>query len=495
VREVVGPLGMRGVYDLPFSDLANLARASTSRNLSPNQCAQLFPSGTCPPIPAVFPAGIRAYPVEWNHTTVAEPLADTTVTLFSAFDTTPKFRQELTQFTQRTGIRIKLVGNPGIPGYVEDNARAGTPPDLAFFGSPQEVVRFGTGEDLTPAADSRRPVRTLIDLGGVVDTAALKQSQSPYLVSLGTVGKDGSWPSAEGTTYGAAVNLGLKSLIWYPVPEFRAAGYMVPRTWSELLDLSRRMVADGRTPWCMGWGSPDSNGWPGTDWIENLVLSGAGADAYDQWTVHRIPFQSPTVRTAFQQLGQILFPKGFVDGGPAAASRRLIDDAQTPMVRGDPPGCWLYQFPGFATQFVPPHSLRTRTAFFPFPSLTAGSTGGMLGGAILVGAFSDRPEVREVLRFFLGPDFGANMVTGTGGSMSPNRHFDTANYPPALRRTGEALKAALAADSFRMDASDLMPAPVGFDAFFKGMLTYAREGPGSLDRILRDIDAAWPDEG
>jgi hypothetical protein len=25
------------------------------------------------------------------------------------------------------------------------------------------------------------------------------------------------------------------------------------------------------------------------------------------------------------------------------------------------------------------------------------------------------------------------------------------------------------------------------------MITYAKEGPGSLDRILAELDAAWPD--
>src|SRR5262249_15864310 len=152
---------------------ANLARASTDRILSPNQCEQFFPSGRCLSIPDVFPAGMKAAPVEWNHETVAQPLWGTTVTLFAALDTTATFRQELECFAERTGIGVQLVGTPAIPGYVEDNARAGTPPDLAFFGSPEEVIRFGTGADLTPGAGSRRSVRRLIDLGGFVETAAL----------------------------------------------------------------------------------------------------------------------------------------------------------------------------------------------------------------------------------------------------------------------------------------------------------------------------------
>jgi alpha-glucoside transport system substrate-binding protein len=77
--------------------------------------------------------------------------------------------------------------------------------------------------------------------------------------------------------------------------------------------------------------------------------------------------------------------------------------------------------------------------------------------------------------------------------MSPNRGFDVANYPPVWRSTAEELKAALAADSFRFDASDLMPPEIGEDLFWKAMVTYATEGPDSLDGILAQLDAAWPD--
>ena len=118
----------------------------------------------------------------------------------------------------------------------------------------------------------------------------------------------------------------------------------------------------------------------------------------------------------------------------------------------------------------------------------------MLGAGIQVGAFSDRPEVREVVRFLVGPDFGKSLVK-VSGSMSPNRQFDTRNYPPFWRSVGSALKGALATDTFRFDASDLMPPEVGGDRFWKAMMTYAERGPESLDSILSDLDAAWPDDG
>ena len=76
----------------------------------------------------------------------------------------------------------------------------------------------------------------------------------------------------------------------------------------------------------------------------------------------------------------------------------------------DPPGCWLYLFPTFADAFLedPPGALGRLTDTFPFPPLE-GRVGGLIGGGEVTGAFSDRPEVREVLRFLLSPEHGVEI--------------------------------------------------------------------------------------
>jgi alpha-glucoside transport system substrate-binding protein len=64
-----------------------------------------------------------------------------------------------------------------------------------------------------------------------------------------------------------------------------------------------------------------------------------------------------------------------------------------------------------------------------------------------------------------------------------------------MRRQAEVLQQALATDTFRFDASDLMPPPLGDRVFWDAMMTYVDEGPDSLDQVLSDLDAAWPDTG
>jgi alpha-glucoside transport system substrate-binding protein len=99
------------------------------------------------------------------------------------------------------------------------------------------------------------------------------------------------------------------------------------------------------------------------------------------------------------------------------------------------------------------------------------------------------------VRFLLSPEYGAEIATSGHGWISSNRRFDLDNYLPFDREQAELVADALAAGTFRFDASDLMPREIGQGRFWRAMMTYLAEGPDSLDRILAGIDAAWPDDG
>jgi DNA-binding SARP family transcriptional activator/ABC-type glycerol-3-phosphate transport system substrate-binding protein len=484
---VAGPLGLRGVIDLPLSVLAEAARKEVDRPLTSDECERYLEATTCPSLPSAFPADLEAEAVDPTPTVAGRPLFGAQVTVFAGYDpaAVAALRKEFRAFTAETGIEVRLVGNPEFQDYVADSIAAGDPPDIATMPQP------GLIRDLARQGH-------LIDLGTYVDIEELKQAQSPYLVSLGTAGDDGSWPATDGTTFGAFQSLNLKSMIWYPVPELRAGGYPIPRTWNELLTLSDRLVRDGRTPWCLGWGSDaeGDEGWPGTDWIEHLLMMAAGPDVYDRWAFHELPFDSPPVREAFERLGRILFSDGYLADGAVEGHFGL---AQRAMVQRNPPGCWLYQFPSFAPEFLPEGSVGVTTDIFPFPTLQRESRG-VVGAGNMFGVFSDRPEVRELVRYILGPSFGESLAASNTGFLSANRGFDLTKYGPWERRQAKLIYDALARDAFRFDASDLMPPPIGgpleagdVGLFWNAMMRYATEGPGSLDAILAELDAAWPD--
>ncbi|MGZ5353982.1 MAG: extracellular solute-binding protein [Actinomycetota bacterium] len=478
---VPGPDGPRGVLDLPLAELVRAAEGGPTRPLTPAECRRFFATTTCPTLPTALPEGVAAEPIGRLERPAAQPLAGTKVTILwqsvhQDLGLLEPLRRELDSFTARTGIEVEIVDFPELETWIAGDDIEGDPPDLAFSipGPVADLARQG------------HPV----DLSAFLDVEQLRQDQSPYLVSLGTVDEDGSWPSNDGGLYGAFVSLDVKSLVWYAAPELQRAGHALPATLPDLLALGDRLRSEGHTPWCIGQESGDASGWPGTDWVENFMLAEAGPDAYDRWTFHQTPFDSPDVRRAFERFGEIVFTPGSVLGGPPGVNATSFAVAQRPILR-DPPKCWLSLQASFTEAFLPEGSVGDQTDVFGFPS-AAGLPQTLIGGGEMVVSFADRPEVRELLRYFVDAGFGAEMAAG-GGFLRASRTFPLEDYPPFTRRLAELARDALAADGFRFDASDLMPGEIGADLFWTAMTTYVAEGPESLDRILDELDAAWPD--
>src|SRR5204862_5346606 len=87
--------------------------------------------------------------------------------------------------------------------------------------------------------------------------------------------------SYNGKPVGIFIKAALKGLIWYNPKQYK--GPTPPKSWDELQTWSQQTASSGTTPWCIGLESGAASGWPGTDWIEDIVLRQAGPDKYDQW--------------------------------------------------------------------------------------------------------------------------------------------------------------------------------------------------------------------
>ncbi len=321
----------------------------------------------------------------------------------------------------------------------------------------------------------------LEDMGFDIDE--LESTFGEYFMSLGEF---------EGKHYGIPSNVNLKSMIWYPKDDFDAAGYEIPSTWDELMALTDQIKAAGGTPWCVGFQSEGSTGWPATDWMEDIMLATAGQDTYTQWVNHEIPFNDPAVVNAGQLFGDVMFGQGNVLGGAENTPSVAFGDAPLPMF-DDPPGCWLHRQASFITAFFPKNAeAGVDYDWFPFPEIDQQGT--LFAGEMMV-TFRDAPETRDFLTRFMGEEVQCAMGEEPGSSrISPNVNVESTCYPnPILAGASEVLARALAGEAEAgFDASDQMPPEVGSGSFWTGMVEYMRDGPDSLQTVLDDIEGSWP---
>jgi len=284
-------------------------------------------------------------------------------------------------------------------------------------------------------------------------------------------------------------------MIWYPKDDFDAAGYEEPATWDELMALSDQIKADGGTPWCVGYQSEGSTGWPATDWMEDIMLRTAGLDTYTQWYEHGIPFNDPAVLTAAQTFGDVMFKEGYVLGGAENTPSVDFGEAPLPMFN-DPPGCWLHRQASFINAFFPEGTeAGVDYDWFPLPPIDQEGT--LFAGELaVVGTAANRPEVRDFIERFMGEELQCAFAGVEASSrISPNVNVGADCYAnQILADASVVLTDALAAGTGGFDASDLMPAAVGSGTFWEGMVQYMEQGPDSIEGILSDIEASWPTE-
>ena len=323
---------------------------------------------------------------------------------------------------------------------------------------------------------------SLEDLG--FDVAELEGTFGEYFLSLGEF---------EGEHYGIPTNINLKSMVWYAKDDFDAAGYTVPETWDDLVALSDEMVADGNTPWCVGFESGGDTGWPATDWMEDIMLGSAGTETYTQWINHEIPFTDPAVVHAGELFGDMMFTEGYVLGGAENTPATAFADAPAPMFE-DPPGCFMHRQASFISAFFEGQESGVDYDWFPLPGESQQPT---LFAGELATVFSNRPEVVDFLERFMGDEVQCAMGSEPGSSrISPNINVGPDCYTdPILADASEVLTAALAGEGAAgFDASDQMPPQVGSGSFWTEMMGYMEDGPQSLQSHLENIDASWPAE-
>ncbi|MBI2776963.1 MAG: extracellular solute-binding protein [Chloroflexi bacterium] len=358
----------------------------------------------------------------------------------------------------KTGNKVKYTGTRDINTVLTTGVASGVLPDLAGLPGPGQMAEYAKAGALKP-------------LDGVLDAATYKSETAKALVDLGTV---------DGKLTGVFIKAAVKGLIWYnpKVYDYSAAP---PATWDELMSQAKANKGNAAAVWCLGLGSGAASGWPGTDWIEDIVLRQAGPQVYNDWWAGKVKWSSPEIKAAFQTyLDDVV--ANIAD--PVAA----VDPTKDFSLAGDPlfsspPGCVVFHQASFITGLGAFKDKKAGTDynFFPFPDIKSDFAGSVEGAGDLFGMFRDTEPAKSLMKYLVTAE-AQDIWVKAGGALSANKN--ATSYPDDIsKRSAEML---VNAKTFVFDASDLMPSAMN-SAFWSAMLDVTKD-PSKLDSVLAGLD-------
>ena len=384
-----------------------------------------------------------------------------------------------TFMAENPGIHIDIEASRDEQEVLQSGLRDGDPPDLAVVPSPGELETYAHAGYLIP-------------LDGLSDHTRSEQLSAELHSDFGPMW-NGVTDAGTGHPYGLVVKADVKSLIWYGPGLPPADAKTPPSDWNQLLALSSRLAAGGTTPWCVGLSDSSTAGWPGTDWIEDVLLQQYGPTIYDQWVEGRLPWTSPQVTAAWESWGRLMSTPGEVYGGALNALSMPAGETDNAMFAPKPagPGCALSHGALLETsaQITP----RAGTYnYFAFPGAATDHTYEV--SADLMGMLVDTPQAEKFAVFLAGPN---------GQSIWPSQQLDSAfsaydaqaaqaKITPLYQQDGVArgIESILTgrANTLCYGASDMMP-PAMEAAFERAVLEYVADPTSAqLHSILTGLD-------
>jgi len=322
---------------------------------------------------------------------------------------------------------------------INADLQAGEPPDLVDFSEPGAVEQYEGYHDLKSLP---------IDLGSY---------DQPWR-SLAE--------SSDGTVYAVPVKADVKSLIWYKTSYVK--GSPTSTTWTAL----ERFTRTG-TPWCLGLNNGGSdNGWPGADWVAEILLSADGAGTYRDWLTGTLGWESSQVMDAWQAWGRLIRYGAAVPGGAKAALGTPYASAITTK------GCGLDLSALSATGL-------TSTAgynYVPFPSISGMPAPVLVSGDFMT-MFTDNPNARSLLQYLASGQAQERWVQQPGvHAFSADSEVLPSDYPRGPEQSIADLLQPTESATRCFSAEDIM-VPDLTTAFENAILDYVHD-PNSLKSLL-----------
>lgn len=399
------------------------------------------------------------------YTSIVEPESDDQKASYKAFE-------------DCTGVKINYEGSREFEAQILVRLQAGTEPDIAYLPQPgllASIVRDYPGKVVAAPEATEKNV---------------EEYWNEAWKGYGTV---------DGTFYAAPLGANVKSFVWYSPKMFSDAGYDIPETWDDLISLSQEIAdkakddpATNAKPWCAGVESGDATGWPGTDWIEDMVLRTTTLENYDKWTTGELKFDSPEIITAFNTAGDVLKNDEFVNAGLGdVASIAITPWAESGLgiLQGS---CWMHRAANFyASQLPDGTNVAEDGDIWAFYLPGDGTTKPVLVGGEFVAAFADRPEVQAFQTYLSSADWANEKAINTpdGGWVSANSGLEEKNLASSFDKLSWTILNA-DPEAQRFDGSDLMPGEVGAGTFWSGIVNWLTGS--STEDVVKTIDAGWP---
>lgn len=377
-----------------------------------------------------------------------------------------------------SGIDYDYHGSAAQREVLLSQVNAGTPPDIAVVPTVGDLAEYARNGQLKP-------------IGGQYEPSQYKAPWQPRARGKGENGE-----TVRPHRYWVPVNANLKSIVWHrdkngsPVTPPSDAG-----------------------SWCIGMNDDGPSGWPGSDWIEDIVLQRHGKGMYTRMAGGTADWTSKEMADVWRGWGALLAQdhgaKGAsgnsgdsddsADSADSVAARALLTDyrdehGQNGLLfgsgsKGAHPACSLEHQGSFARSYYGDWADDAR--FAPSHKLLPGGPyteqGREVTGDFAV-LFSDSAPARELLAHLASPEMQglwARNISDYVYTFSANSRVEPRTHED---RTSRRIAARLAdKDSVRcLDASDAMP-PAVRDAFYEAVLRFLSR-PGEDPRPwLQDV--------
>ncbi|MFJ9211675.1 alpha-glucosides-binding periplasmic protein AglE precursor [Streptomyces sp. L-9-10] len=347
------------------------------------------------------------------------------------------FQKVLDAFSEKTGARTEFVSTgDNVSTVIGSKIEGGNAPDVAMVPQVGVLQQFAKQGWLKPlSATAQRSVDA----------------------NYASVWK--KYGSVDGSLYGLYYKAAHKSTVWYSPEALDQAGVEPPKTYAEMLTSAQAVSDSGLSAFAVA----GEDGWTLTDWFENIYLSQAGPEKYDQLAAHTIKWTDPTVVKALTTLGTLFADKELIAGGQKGALSTDFPGSVEKVFGPEPEAGMVYEgdFVAGVAKDEFGKKIGEEASFFPFPAVDGGKAPVVSGGdaAVVLKDGKNQKAAMAFMEYLASPE-AAEVWAGLGGFVSPNKNVDLAKYgDETTRRTAESLVGA--GDSVRFDMSDQAPAAFG----------------------------------